>query len=116
MGMLGDFYSLEEYKRIVKAVNAPIVAVASGHCLFSHQPDINVDEWKAAGIKMVVYWHLPLFAAMKAVTKAVQVLKKSGTAEQMKDDLFTYSEYEDVMQLSKWLKIDEKYGEKKDLI
>jgi len=65
---------------------------------------------------MVVYWHLPLFAAMKAVTKAVRVFKESGTTDQMKDDLLTYSEYEEMMQLSKWLEIDEKYGEQEDLI
>ena len=110
LGMLGDFYSLEEYDQIVKAVNAPIVAVASCHGLFSRQTDISVDDWKSVGIKMVLYWHLPLFAAMKAVTKAVLELKESGTTDQMEDDLFAYSDYEEVMELSKWLDIDEKYG------
>ena len=110
MAMLGDFYSLEEYERIVKSVNAPIVAVASCHGLFSRQPDISVDDWKTVGVKMVVYWHLTLFAAMKAVTKVVRIFKESGTTDQMKDDLCTYSEYADVLQLSKWLAIDEKYG------
>jgi len=110
LGMLGDFYTLEEYKRIVTAVSVPVVAVASCHGLFSRQPDISVDDWKSVGIKMVLYWHLPLFAAMKAVTKAVLELKESGTTYQMKDDLFAYSDYEEVMELSKWLGIDEKYG------
>ena len=110
MGMLGDFYSLEEYKRIVKAVDAPVVAVASCHGLFSRQPDISVDDWKSVGIKMVLYWHLSLFAAMKAVTKAVMELKESGTTDQMKDDLFAYSDYEEAMELPKWLERDEKYS------
>ena len=65
---------------------------------------------------MVVYWHLPLFAAMKAVTQVVKMFKENGTTEQLKDDLFTYSEYEDMMQLSKWLEIDGKYGEKEGVL
>ena len=59
---------------------------------------------------MVLYWHLPLFAAMKAVTKVVNMLKESGTIRQMSEELVTYEEYEEVVKLSKWLNIDEKYG------
>jgi len=110
LGMLGDFYSLEEYKRIVKKVSVPIVALASCHDYYSLQPDISVDDWKAVGVKMVFYWHLPLFAAMKAVTHVVRQLRESGTTYQMKDDVFAYSEYEEVMKLSKWLDIDQKFG------
>ncbi len=110
MAMMGDFYSLDEYKRIVTEVKAPIVACASCHAHFSLQPDFSVDEWRKAGVKMVLYWHLPLFAAMKAVTKVVNMLKDSGTTRQMSEELVTYEEYEEVVKLSKWLSIDEKYG------
>ena len=47
---------------------------------------------------------------MKAVNKAVVQLKESGTTQQMKDDLFTYADYEQVTELPKWMGIDEKYG------
>jgi methylisocitrate lyase len=110
MAMMGDFYSLDEYKRIVTEVKAPIVACASSHAHFSLQPDFSVDEWRKAGVKMVLYWHLPLFAAMKAVTKVVNMLKDSGTTRQMSEELVTYEEYEQVLKLSEWLAIDEKYG------
>lgn len=108
MAMLGDFYTIEEYKRIVAEVRAPIVACASDHSHFSHQPDISVDEWKRAGVKMVIYWHLPLFAAMKAVARSVQILKETGTTEQMREEIFTYEEYEEVVKLSQWLNIDKR--------
>ena len=38
------------------------------------------------------------------------MLKDSGTTRQMSKELFTYEEYEEVVKLSKWLSIDEKYG------
>jgi len=112
MAMVGDFYSLDEYKRIVREVKAPLVACASCHAHFSLQPDFSVDEWKQAGVKMVLYWHLPLFAAMKAVAKVVNMLRDTGTTRQMSEELVAYEEYEEVLRLSKWLTIDEKYGSK----
>ena len=108
MAALGDFYTLEEYQRIVKEVKVPIVACASDHSHFSLQPDFSVDEWKKAGVKMVIYWHLPLFAAMKAVESVVKKLKDTGTTRQMRNEVFTYEEYEKIVKLQKWLNIDER--------
>ena len=47
---------------------------------------------------------------MKAVKKAVLELKESGTTHQLKDDLFTYADYEEVTELSRWMAVHEKYG------
>jgi len=47
---------------------------------------------------------------MKAVAKTVNMLKNSGTTRQMREELVTYEEYEEVVKLSKRLNIDEKYG------
>ena len=49
---------------------------------------------------MVLYWHLPLFAAMSAVTKVVNMLKENVTIQQMSEELFTYKEYEGVLKMS----------------
>ena len=110
MAMLGDFYSLDEFERIAKEVKAPLVVCAAVQEHFSIQPDISIDEWKKAGVKMVIYWHVPLFAAMKAVRKAVNMLKNGVAVQKMSEELFTYKEYEEVMNISRWLNIDEKYG------
>ena len=58
---------------------------------------------------MVVYWTLPLFAAMKAVRKALQTLKSKGTVREMKDEISSYEEYGDVVGLQNWLDFDKKY-------
>jgi 2-methylisocitrate lyase-like PEP mutase family enzyme len=110
MGMLGDYYTFDEYKRIAKEVKAPIVACASDEDHFSIQPNFSVDDWKNTGVKMVLYWHLSLFMAMKAVEKAVTVLKTTGSTDTLKKEIFRYAEYEKVLNLPKWLEIDEKYG------
>jgi 2-methylisocitrate lyase-like PEP mutase family enzyme len=110
MGMLGDFYTFDEYRRIAKEVKAPVVACASDEDHFSLQPNFSMDEWKKTGIKMVLYWHLPLFTAMKAVEKAVTSLKATGSTDALKNDICRYKDYEKVVKLSTWLEIDEKYG------
>ncbi|MGA2026410.1 MAG: isocitrate lyase/phosphoenolpyruvate mutase family protein [Syntrophobacteraceae bacterium] len=55
MGMVGDFNSYEDYVRIVREVKAPMVVCASAPAHFALQPDITLDQWKKAGVKMVLY-------------------------------------------------------------
>ena len=111
MGMLGDYYTFDEYKRIAEEVRAPVVACASDEDHFSIQPNFSVDDWKRTGMKMVVFWHLPLFTAMKAVEKAVTVLKTTGSTDALRNAIFRYEDYEKVVNLPKWLEIEEKCGD-----
>jgi len=108
--MLGDFYTLAEYQRIAREVKAPIAACAADEDHFAIQPNFSVEEWKTTGVKMVAYWHLVLFTAMKAVDTAVRTLKATGTTESLKNDIFRYAEYARIVNLSTWLALDEKYG------
>jgi 2-methylisocitrate lyase-like PEP mutase family enzyme len=110
VAMLGDLYTFEEYQRIAGAVKAPLAACAADEDHFAIQPNFSVDEWKKTGVKMVAYWHLLLFTAMKAVDKAVRALKTTGTTDSLADDIFRYAEYAKIVKLSQWLALDEKYG------
>jgi 2,3-dimethylmalate lyase len=111
VAMLGDFYTFDEYQRIAEAVKGPVAACAADEDHFSIQPNFTVDEWKKAGVKMVAYWHLLLFTAMKSVQRAVRALKTTGTTESVSNDIMRYAEYADIVKLSTWLSLDEKYGE-----
>ena len=108
MAMVGDFYSFEEYLRLAKEVKAPLVVCAADPDHFPVQPDFTLEEWKKIGVKIVLYWYLPLFAAMKAVERVLISLKKTGSIGDVVNDLSTYKEYEQVVDLDKWLKIGEK--------
>jgi len=105
MIMLGDCYTLKEYALITKEVNAPIVA---GESAFPPvQPHFNIQQWEEVGIKIVFYWSLPLFAAMKAVTEAVRLLKTKGEIEEIKHRIFTYDEYGEIVKLPQWMKMSD---------
>jgi len=110
VAMLGDLYTCDEYKRIAAEVKAPLAACAADEDHFAIQPNFSVDEWKNTGVKMVAYWHLLLFMAMKAVDKAVRTLKNTGTTDSLTNEIFRYAEYAKIVKLSMWLALDKQYG------
>jgi 2-methylisocitrate lyase-like PEP mutase family enzyme len=110
MVMTGDLWSLDHYARLVREVKAPLVACAADPERFHIQPDYTLDQWKKTGVKIVLYWYLPLFAAMKAVQRVVTSLGKTGSIKESLGDLFTYQEYSNTVALDEWLKIDEGNG------
>jgi 2-methylisocitrate lyase-like PEP mutase family enzyme len=105
MAMVGDLYTFEQYRRLVREVKAPLVACAADPGRFHKQPDFTLDQWKKTGVKIVLYWYLPLFAAMKAVQRAVVSLRQTGSISEIAGDLFTYEEYADTVHLDRWIEI-----------
>jgi len=103
MAMVGDLYSFEQYLRLAREVKAPLVACAADPERFYIQPDFTRDQWKKTGVKMVLYWYLPLFAAMKAVQRAVESLKRTGSTKEITGELLTYKEYAETVDLDRWL-------------
>ena len=102
MVMVGDLYPFDQYRRLAGEVRVPLVACAAAPDCFRIQPDFTFDQWKKTGVKMVLYWYLPLFAAMKAVERAVVSLKQTGSIKEIVDSLSTYREYAKVVDLDKW--------------
>lgn len=110
VAMLGDLYTFDEYRRIAGAVTAPLAACAADEDHFALQPNFSAEEWTRTGVKLVAYWHLLLFTAMKAVDRAVRTLGTTGTTAGLAGDIFRYAEYAKIVNLSAWLALDEKYG------
>lgn len=110
VGMVGDLYTFDEFKRIAREVKAPVVACAADDDHFVSQPNLNAAEWEKTGVKIVIYWHLMLFSALKAAERAVQTLKTTGTTESLKNDILRYKEFDKLVKLDHWLAIEKKYG------
>ncbi|HYA41224.1 MAG TPA: isocitrate lyase/PEP mutase family protein [Syntrophobacteraceae bacterium] len=103
MAMVGDLYTFDQYLRLVREVKAPLAACAADPERFYIQPDFTLEQWKKTGVKMVLYWYLPLFAAMKAVQNAVTSLKRTGSTNEITGQLLTYKEYAETVDLDEWL-------------
>jgi len=103
--MLGDFYTAAEYEKIASGVDVPLIACAVDKDNYEIQPDYSRDEWKSMGVKMVVYWHLPLFAAMRAVKEAVQHLADHGSLTDPPLAVDGYKDYAKAVDLDSWIKL-----------
>lgn len=101
--MLGDFYSAGDYERIARSVPVPLVACAVDKDNYDAQPDYSRDEWRAMGVKMVIYWHLPLFAAMRAVRDAVAHLNRHGSLSAPPLAVDGYKDYARAVDLDAWM-------------
>ncbi|RVU37730.1 carboxyvinyl-carboxyphosphonate phosphorylmutase [Hwanghaeella grinnelliae] len=103
--MLGDFYTAKEYEKIAKAVQVPLIACAVDKDNYAIQPDYSRDDWKSMGVKMVVYWHLPLFAAMRAVKEAVRHLAEHGSLTVPPLPIDGYKDYAKAVDLDAWMSL-----------
>ena len=103
--MLGDFYAAKDYEKIAASVDVPLIACATDKDHYDIQPDYSRDEWQAMGVKMVVYWHLPLFAAMRAVREAVHHLSEHGTLSKPPLSVDGYNEYAKAVDLETWMQL-----------
>jgi 2-methylisocitrate lyase-like PEP mutase family enzyme len=105
--MLGDFYTLPEYERIASSVPVPLIACATDRDHFDRQPDFSLDDWRSAGVRMVIYWHLPLFAAMRAVREVIQGLKDTGSTQSTLNRVDGYTDYAQATDLEEWLRLSD---------
>lgn len=103
--MLGDFYTLSEYERIARAVPVPLVACAVDRDHFDRQPDFTLEQWRSAGVRMVVYWYLPLFAALAAVRDAVTALRRDGCIAAVSARVAGYRDYAQATGLEHWMRL-----------
>lgn len=103
--MLGDFWSAAEYEKIARAVDAPLIACAADPDFHHIQPDFSREQWRDLGVKMALYWYLPLFAATRAVREAVAHLGTHGSLSKPPLRIDGYSQYGAAVDLDKWLKL-----------
>ena len=76
------------------------------------QDVILVDFGSMAGVRGVAsYSAVDMYEKSdEAVEKAMTVLKTTGSSDALRNAVFRYKDYEKVVNLPKWLEIDEKYG------
>lgn len=109
--MLGDFYSAADYERIARAVSLPLIACAADPDHHHVQPDFSRDQWRAMGVRMAIYWYLPLFAATRAVRAAVEALAQNGSVSSPLVAMDGYGAYARAVDLDNWLEIADDDGD-----
>lgn len=99
--------SLEEMKMIGKAINAPLVAnMIEGGAT----PISSAEILHKLGFKIILYPLSVLFANTFATMNILKELKKTGTTAKFKQKVVNFDQFNDLVELPKFQKLEKKYG------
>lgn len=99
--------SIEEMKKIGKAIKAPLVAnMIEGGAT----PMSSAQTLHKIGFKVILYPLSVLFANTFATMSILEELKKTGTTLKSKQKVVNFDQFNDLVELSKFRKMEKKYG------
>ena len=99
--------SLAEMKKIGKEIRAPLVAnMIEGGAT----PIVEAAQLHKMGFKIVLYPLSILYANTFATVKILQELKNKGTTKKLKEKLVKFDQFNDIVELSKYRKLENKYA------
>ena len=98
--------SLDEMKRIGKEINAPLVAnmIEGGATPLSSAETLN-----KMGFKIILYPLSVLYANTFATMNILKELKKSGETTKYKQKVVNFDQFNDLVELEKFRKMEKKY-------
>jgi methylisocitrate lyase len=98
--------SLEEMKIIGKAINAPLVAnMIEGGAT----PISSAETLHKLGYKIILYPLSVLFANTFATMNILKELKKTGTTAKFKQKVVNFDQFNELVELTKFQKLEKKY-------
>lgn len=101
--------SFEEMKKIGKAIKAPLVAnMIEGGAT----PLISSNELYKIGFNLILYPLSVLYANTFATLQILKELKKSGTTSKFRKNLVSFDQFNEIVELSKFKKMENKYATK----
>ena len=102
--------SLNEMKKIGKEINAPLVAnmIEGGATPLSSAEVLN-----KMGFKIILYPLSVLYANTFATMNILKELKKTGNTSKYKQKVVNFDQFNDLVELPKFRKMEKKYGKSK---
>jgi methylisocitrate lyase len=99
--------SIEQLKREIKEVNGPMhIGLGIGPLLKVSVKDLK--EW-GLEIGIISFPLATLFAATKAIIKILENIKVRGSLADSEDLIVSFQEFLDIMELNKYIELDEKF-------
>lgn len=101
--------SIDEMKKIGKSIDAPLVAnMIEGGAT----PLLPSTKLHKMGFNLILYPLSVLYANTFATLQILKQLKKSGTTSKIKDRLVNFDEFNEIVELSKFKKMEHRYTTK----
>ncbi len=99
--------SIDQMELIAKEIKAPLLANMIEEGI---TPNLTADQLRKMGFKMVVFPLSALYSATFAIKQTLQTLKKTGTTKELKNKMITFEEFNDLVNLSVYRKLEKKYS------
>jgi len=97
-------------KKIGKSIRAPLVAnMIEGEAT----PISSAQQLHKIGFKIILYPLSVLFANTFAAMNILQELKRTGTTSKYKNKVVNFDQFNDLVDLSKFRKMEKKYRSSK---
>lgn len=101
--------SVEEMRKIGKAIKAPLVAnMIEGGAT----PLLSSQNLHKMGFNLILYPLSVLYANTFATLQILKELKKNGTTSKLKNNLVNFDQFNEIVDLSKFKKMEHKYTTK----
>ncbi|MDE1826572.1 MAG: isocitrate lyase/PEP mutase family protein [Thaumarchaeota archaeon] len=101
--------SVGEMRKIGKSIKAPLVAnMIEGGAT----PVLSSSEIHKMGFNLILYPLSVLYANTFATMQILKELRKSGTTKKLKDNLVNFDQFNEIVELSKFKKMEDKYETK----
>ncbi len=101
--------SIDEMKKIGKAIDAPLVAnMIEGGAT----PLLSSNTLHKMGFNLILYPLSVLYANTFATLQILKQLKKNGTTSKIKDRLVNFDQFNEIVELSKFKKMEHRYTTK----
>ena len=101
--------SIDEMKKIGKSIKAPLVAnMIEGGAT----PMLSSQQLHKMGFNLILYPLSVLYANTFATLQILQELKKVGTTARLRKNLVNFNQFNDIVELSKFRKMENKYATK----
>ena len=99
--------TIDQMELIAKEIKAPLLANMIEEGI---TPNLTADQLRKMGFKMVVFPLSALYSATFAIKQTLQTLKKMGTTKELKNKMITFQEFNDLVNLSAYRKLEKKYS------
>lgn len=101
--------SVDEMRKIGKSIKAPLVAnMIEGGAT----PLLSSSEIHKMGFNLILYPLSVLYANTFATIQILKELRKSGTTAKLKDRLVDFDQFNEIVELSKFKKMEDRYETK----
>jgi carboxyvinyl-carboxyphosphonate phosphorylmutase len=99
--------TIDQMELIAKEIKAPLLAnmIEEGVT-----PNLTANQLRKMGYKMVVFPLSALYSSTFAIKQTLQTLKKTGTTKDLKNKMITFQEFNDLVDLPTYNKLEKKYS------